>query len=156
METYNPNSYEPLAYNDQLEPHKLTDPSWIPFSEKIKRNKTHMLSKVHMLPTFMQKLAYKVVSFAAAKKLKKEGVPDDLIEMMRAFREVSLLRSSVIDIAQCLPWYVPHMIDPEFTLHGPDRLGSSRVQFPIGIAYGDRDFLCSKGADDVIRNSQQF
>ena len=46
------------------------------------------------------------------------------------------------------------MIDAEFTLHGPARLGAA--DFPIAIAYGDRDFLCSKGADDLVRASRHF
>lgn len=31
LETRDPDNYEPLAYNDQLHPNLLSDPSWVPY-----------------------------------------------------------------------------------------------------------------------------
>ena len=35
FETYDPNDYEPLAYNDQIAPNQLSDPSWLAYTHKI-------------------------------------------------------------------------------------------------------------------------
>lgn len=40
-------------------------------------------------------------------------------------------------------------------LSEPDRLGNSS-KFPIGICFGDRDFVGSEGADTVIQSSSFF
>jgi len=44
------------------------------------------------------------------------------------------------------------MVDPAFCLH--KRL--TKVDIPIAIAFGDRDFLCSRGADELIKGSKHF
>ena len=31
-ETYDPKNYDPMAYSEQMEPNKLTNPSWISYS----------------------------------------------------------------------------------------------------------------------------
>ena len=96
-----------------------------------------------MLPKFLANVGYWVIAFAFAKKLRAEELPEELIEPMREFKEVSLRRHSVIDVAQILPFWVPQLIDPQFCLHKRFK----QLEIPLAIAFGDRDFLCSRGAD---------
>ena len=41
-------------------------------------------------------------------------------------------------------------------LQSGDRLFNSQIDFPIGIVFGDSDFLGSEGADEIVRNSKCF
>ena len=41
-------------------------------------------------------------------------------------------------------------------LQAEDRLGNPDINFPIGIAFGDRDKFGSEGAEVIIQNSNQF
>ena len=42
-ETYDPTTYEPLKYNDHIEPHKNLDPSWVPYQYKVWEQHVHPL-----------------------------------------------------------------------------------------------------------------
>ena len=48
------------------------------------------------------------------------------------------------------------MLHKKDSLLSENRLGNPRCNFPIAIAFGDRDFLCSKGADDIVRANKHF
>ena len=37
-----------------------------------------------------------------------------------------------------------------------DRLGSEKINFPIGFVYSDRDWNGSEGAEHIVRNSKHF
>ena len=41
-------------------------------------------------------------------------------------------------------------------LTAPDRLGNRDLPFPIAFCYGDRDWLGSRGADQIIRNNKHY
>jgi pimeloyl-ACP methyl ester carboxylesterase len=41
-------------------------------------------------------------------------------------------------------------------LNQTDRLYNPDIDFPIGVVYGDSDFLGSEGADEIVRNSKYF
>ena len=60
-----------------------------------------------------------------------------------------------MDVLQRLPFkYSFYAIKP---LQGPDRLGNPKIKYPIGIAFGDRDFFGSdKGADMIVRSNVNF
>ena len=50
LETHNPDDYQPLAYNDQMHPNMLSDPSWIPYVNRKHKTKTHIFNRVYQLP----------------------------------------------------------------------------------------------------------
>ena len=39
---------------------------------------------------------------------------------------------------------------------GSDWLGNPDIDFPICIAFGDRDFFGTEGADKIIQNNKYF
>ena len=46
-----------------------------------------------------------------------------------------------------------HSIHP---LQEPDRLCNPKIDFPIGMVFGDADFFGTEGADDIIRQNKHF
>ena len=61
---------------------------------------------------------------------------------------------SVIDCAQLLPFkFECYSIHP---LQAPDRLGNPDIDFPIGMAFGDRDKFGSEGAELIIKSNRHF
>ena len=63
-------------------------------------------------------------------------------------------RYSAVDIVSLMPWkWIGVGIHD---MSGPDRLGNEKIDFPIYIAFGDRDFFGSEGADKIIRNNKHF
>ena len=59
---------------------------------------------------------------------------------------------SVSDVMQLIPVHFPHIVDAGFSMR--DKV--PQCDFPIAIAFGDRDYLCSRGSDELIRASKQF
>ena len=49
-ETYDPSDYEPMAYSEQMEPNKLTNPSWINYSANLQKTKSHPFAQVYAMP----------------------------------------------------------------------------------------------------------
>lgn len=41
-------------------------------------------------------------------------------------------------------------------LTAADRLGNPELPFPIGILYGEHDYLGSNGADEIVKNSRFY
>ena len=41
-------------------------------------------------------------------------------------------------------------------LQAEDRLGNPNIDFPIGIAFGDRDKFGSEGAEEIIKKNKHF
>ena len=39
---------------------------------------------------------------------------------------------------------------------GADRLGNPAIDFPICIAFGDRDFFGTEGAEEIVRKNKHF
>ena len=37
-----------------------------------------------------------------------------------------------------------------------ERLGNLAIDFPIGVVFGDSDFLGSEGSDEIVQNSKFF
>ena len=70
--------------------------------------------------------------------------------MTNAYR---LLKS--VDILQRTPFiYLWHGIHP---LQAKDRLGNPEIDFPIGIAYAERDFLSTdNGAEQILQKNKHF
>lgn len=108
------------------------------------------------MPTWLKNLLLKGVSKRFEKKLRMTELSDELIRVLVRQKTLMLSRHSVSDVVQILPWKFPHMMLKRYSLLGRDRLGNPKCDFPIAIAYGDRDFLCSKGADDIVRQSKHF
>ena len=41
-------------------------------------------------------------------------------------------------------------------LQAEDRLGNPLIDFPIGAVFGDRDYMGSEGADEIVKNNKHF
>ena len=39
---------------------------------------------------------------------------------------------------------------------GPSRLGNPKIDFPICMAFGDRDFLGTEGAELIVKQNKHF
>ena len=64
------------------------------------------------------------------------------------------LRLSAVDLVQVEPTrLIGYAIHP---LQAEDRLGNKDIDFPIAIAFGDRDWFGSEGADELVRNNKHF
>ena len=63
-------------------------------------------------------------------------------------------RNSSFEIAVMMtskfPMYAYH------PLQAADRLCNPKINFPIGIVFGDKDYLGSEGADQIIRQNKHF
>ena len=46
-----------------------------------------------------------------------------------------------------------HAIHP---LQAADRLGNPKIDFPIGMVFGDADFFGTEGADEIIKQNKHF
>ena len=61
---------------------------------------------------------------------------------------------SVIDCVQLLPFkFECYSIHP---LQAEDRLGNPDIDFPIGMAFGDRDKFGSEGAELILKQNKHF
>ena len=63
-----------------------------------------------------------------------------------------LRRPSVTGSIQLLPFHFPTLNDPKYCLYEKFR----SVDFPIAIAFGDRDFVSSRGSSEIVSGSKQF
>ena len=112
---------------------------------------THPLSTLHAYPSFVTKPYAKAWIFSCF----KEGMYADT-HREAAFQYFWTMkeRISVVDCAQLLPFkFECYGIHP---LQAEDRLGNPDIDFPIGIAFGDRDKFGSEGAEVIIKNNRHF
>ena len=93
--------------------------------------------------------------YVRSKSLLGGNQPEHEIEALANYFSVAYQRLSVVDVLQRLPFkYSFYAIKP---LQGTDRLRNPKVDFPIGIAFGDRDFFGSdNGADELIKTNINF
>ena len=69
METMDPDDYQPLAYNEQMQPNVLTYPSWIAFSKKVIDRRLSLLYQVYRMPKFIQFLLLRIIGRKYKQKL---------------------------------------------------------------------------------------
>lgn len=63
-------------------------------------------------------------------------------------------RLGVVDVVQMMTHkWLGYSIYP---LQKKDRLKNPKIDFPIGIAFGDRDVLGSEGAEDILKENKHF
>ena len=79
----------------------------------------------------------------------KQGGEEE-IEAQAEYLSNTYRKLSIIDVVQRMPFkYFFHAIHH---LQADDRLGNPSIEFPIGIAFGDRDFFGSDcGADLILK-----
>ena len=53
----------------------------------------------------------------------------------------------------CYPTFLTYAHHP---IHADDRMMNSDLDFPVAFSFGDRDFLGSEGADEIVRNNKYF
>ena len=63
-------------------------------------------------------------------------------------------KPSVIDVLELLPFKADcFSIHP---LQAEDRLGNPNIDFPIAMAFGDKDRFNSEGAEEIIKKNKHF
>lgn len=86
------------------------------------------------------------------KKLRMTDLSNELILSLTKYKEIMLRRWSVTDVLQLQLFHFPHLMDEKLTIR--DKL--IEIDVPIGVAFGDRDYLCSRGTDEIVRRSKHF
>ena len=105
-------------------------------------SRVHPLCELHWLPRWLVKgPAKKWVSACFRDELYSEVMKTAAFEYFWTMLE----RPSILEIVQIMPFkFDCFSIHP---LQSEDRLGNPEIDFPIGIAFGDRDNFGSEGAD---------
>ena len=63
----------------------------------------------------------------------------------------------VVEIVPRCPFlYHLYAYHPLCTERGDRLVDNPKIDFPIGIAFGDRDFMASDGADEIVKRSKFF
>ena len=63
-------------------------------------------------------------------------------------------KPSVVDIVELMPFkFESYSLHP---LQAKDRLGNPQIEFPISMAFGDRDKYGTEGADEIIQNNRHY
>ena len=73
--------------------------------------------------------------------------PNEVIVAMGAYKDLMFSKIGVLEAAYRVPF--KYLFQAYHPLAAPDRLINGE-KFPIGISYGDRDFMGTEGADQVI------
>ena len=79
---------------------------------------------------------------------------DEMIALTNYEAMMLTKMKSVVDVVAIKPW--KYLAVGIHDMSGPDRLGNPDIDFPICIAFGDRDYLGSEGADKIVRNNKYF
>ena len=79
-----------------------------------------------------------------------EGYPAEVHSVMGDYKEVMFRRIGALETAYRVPFQ--YLFEAYHALALPDRLLNCK-KFPIGIAFGDRDFMGSEGADQIVETS---
>ena len=61
---------------------------------------------------------------------------------------------SVVDTAQMTTQVYPLLA--VHSLEDFDRLGNEEIDFPIGMCFGDNDFMGTEGAEDIVSDNKHF
>ena len=105
------------------------------------------------MPSIVQYLIFYLIGKKFEKKLRMTNLKNDLILAMKKYKEIMWRRYSVSDIMQTVPFHFPHMTNASYG-NFDEKIAS--CDFPIAIAFGDRDYLCSRGCNEIIRSSKHF
>ena len=99
-----------------------------------------------------------MIRYGAKNEMKKsmqgDWFTDEEREAMGIYLAAAFEKISVVDIVELRPErFIGYGVH---SLGEADRLGNPNLDFPIGMVYGDRDFLGSEVSDTVIKNSMHF
>ena len=67
---------------------------------------------------------------------------------------IAYQRLSVVDTAQMTTQKFPMLAT--HSLEDFDRLGNEEIDFPIGMCFGDSDFMGTEGAWDIVEDNKHF
>lgn len=141
---YNPKTYDP--YN-------MKDPNDVTKERMAKKEvdkmlffdeqKKHWLDKASKLPL---KMLIEATKMKFAMETQGEKLTQEEIDAIGVYIGNAYKKLSLVDVVQRMPFkYFFYAIHP---LQAVDRLSNPKIDFPIGIAFGDRDFFGSDhGAD---------
>ena len=76
-----------------------------------------------------------------------ECITDYLALMVQRYGMVELV------FRNCYPTFLTYAHHP---IHAEDRMMNPKLDFPVAFSFGDRDFLGSEGADEIVRNNKYF
>lgn len=83
-----------------------------------------------------------------------EGWPDFDKRVVKDYMWHQILRGS--DSEKAITFQFKFGVYAYHPLSAPDRLGNPELPFPIGILYGQHDYLGSEGADYIVSNNKHF
>jgi hypothetical protein len=83
-----------------------------------------------------------------------QGCPEEQTRVIREYWWHMFKPGS--DSEKSLPFSFAFGAFAKHPLTREDRLGNRDLDFPIGICYGEKDWLGSTGADEIIKNSKYF
>ena len=144
-------------------PDDKLDPYQVRFSDS-----QHLASKEevdHILDCMRRGVSYaeriKAMPFDEAVEMikgywrRKSILTEDMLSVLAAYHLTALKEKGVIEGASLLCFKFQGIA--KHPLVRPDRLGNKDLDFPIAIAYGDRDWLYSEdGGDHIVRESTRF
>ena len=151
-EPYNPETWDPYKLRDHNDlRNECMEKSKVDKILKALDDKCHPLSELHKYPGFITKIPTKQWTDSCFREdLYSETIRSAAFEYF--WHAIS--KPSIVDAMVLLPFkYDSYCIHP---LQSKDRLGNPAVDFPIAIGFGDRDYLGTEGADELVRNNKHF
>ena len=110
----------------------------------------------HPLAVTMPEFFHKRLFRDEAEKM-LSTLPGFSLEEVKAYsRYLTLMydRLSIIDQSQMLTEKFPAL--GIYDMQGSDRLGNPDIDFPIGMCFGDSDFLGTEGAEQIVKNNKYY
>ena len=150
-EPYDEKTYDPYKLREQDDltryiPKKKID-SYIQYREQ---KKSIVEEKTKHLPRCMIRRG---LSIPRMTKRCHRLSPELVIAYINYFDEM-IQRCSILDAVLLLPSKHPMMaLHP---LQCEDRLCNPEIDFPIGMVFGDSDYMGSEGADEIIKRNKHF
>ena len=154
-ETYDPANYKPGKYPDFDEPSKPLHPKLVESSLRREDRKTHPML---VLTKLKPEVAASILENNCRAQILREDVSHPASEAQAQaivdYQVLMFSHLSCLEIVEVMPLKYPFLVRHPMT--ASDMFGSPRVRFPVGHAFGDKDFFGSEGADDVVRQSPEF
>ena len=153
METYDKNDYDPYSVRHpkdvslQFAPRGYVDQilEWenIPCEER-----DHPLAVT--MPEFFHKRLFRDETEKMMSNL--QGFTLEEVKAYSRYLTLMYERLSIIDQAQMLTEKFPAL--GIYDMQGSDRLGNPDIEFPIGMCFGDSDWLGTEGAVQIVKNNK--
>ena len=118
----------------------------------MEKEKIHILAYMKDAPLSVINQIMKVSM--GAMLIHKKNATEEELDANVEYHSLMYMRLSAVDLVQVEPSrLIGYCIHP---LQSEDRLGNKAIDFPIAMAFGDKDWFGSEGADEIIRNNKHF